>query len=273
MQVKLRGALSRSGEVIAGVPQGGVRSPTLFNVFINGIDDCCPRGVSINTCKYADDCTQYELVPTGSDSHMQEVMDKLEAWADRNKMEINAKETKEMWISFRKPQSVEDPSSIRLENEELERVEVFKLLGVHVQRDLKWNTHIDEIISRASKRLHFLRACRKANLPIEVGLTTYTTEIRPLLEYGSPIWGGIPNYLVRDLQRIQNGSMDILGLDRNTLEPLDVRRDNHTVKAFNDILDLKDHPCRRYINESTHSYRLRSQRVRVPALPTRCSAA
>ena len=78
LQVKLPGALSRSGEVIAGVPQGGVLSPTLFNVFITDIDDCCPRGVSINTCKYADDCTQYELVPTGSDSHMQEVMDKLE---------------------------------------------------------------------------------------------------------------------------------------------------------------------------------------------------
>ena len=91
---------------------------------------------TVNTCKYADDFTQYELVPTGSDSHMQEVMDKLEACAaDRNKMEINAKKTKEMWIRFRKPQSIEDPRSIRIENEELMRVEVFKLFGVHVQSD------------------------------------------------------------------------------------------------------------------------------------------
>ena len=50
------------------------------------------------------------------------------------------------------------PSSIRVGNEELERVEVFKLLGVHAQRDLKWNTHIDEIVTKASKRLYFLRA-------------------------------------------------------------------------------------------------------------------
>ena len=64
---------------------------------------------------------------------------------------------------------------------------------------------------------------------------------------------------------MQNHSMDILDLDINTLEPLDVRRDNHTVKAFNEILDLKDHPCKRFINESTNSYRLRSQRVCVPA--------
>ena len=134
-------------------------------MFINDIDDCYPPGVSINTCKYADDCTQYELVPTGSVSHMRDVMVKMEAWAERNKMEINAKKTKEMWISFKKSQQTYAPSSIRVGNEDLERVEVFKLLGVHVQRDLKWNTHIDEIVTKASKRLYFLRACRKANLP------------------------------------------------------------------------------------------------------------
>ena len=47
-------------------------------------------GVSISTCKYADDCIQYEPVPTGSDSHMQVVMGNLEVWAVRNKMEINS---------------------------------------------------------------------------------------------------------------------------------------------------------------------------------------
>ena len=67
LQVKLPGVVSSSGEVIAGVPQGRVISPTLFNVFVNDIDDCCPPGVSISTCKYADDCTQYEVMPTGSD--------------------------------------------------------------------------------------------------------------------------------------------------------------------------------------------------------------
>ena len=270
LQVKLSGMVSGIAEVIAGVPQGGVISPTLFNVFVNDIDDCCPRGISVNTCKYADDCTQYELVPTGNDSHMQDVMTNLETWAVQNKMEINAKKTKEMWISFRKSQLSEAPSSIVTGNEELERVEVFKLLGVHVQRDLKWNTHVDEIVSKASKRLYFLRACRKANLPAEVGLTTYLTKIRPLLEYASPIWGGIPKYLADDLQRIQNRAMGILGLDRKTLELLDVRRDNHTRKAFNDIIDSPGNPCRRFICnvEATHTYSLRSKRVRVPVART-----
>ena len=90
---------------------------------------------------------------------MQEVMGNLVAWADRNKMEINAKNTKEMWISFREIQQSQAPSRISIGNEVLDRVEVFKLLGVHVQRDWKWNAHIDDIVARANKRLYFLRVC------------------------------------------------------------------------------------------------------------------
>ena len=36
-------------------------------------------------------------------------------------------------------------------------------------------------------------------------------------------------------QRIQNHSLDILGLARETVEPLDVRRDSHTAHAFKEI--------------------------------------
>ena len=175
----------------------------------------------------------------------------LEAWAVRNKMEINAKKTKEMWISFWKSHELQALEPIRIRNSEIERVKVFKLLGVHVQSDLKWITHIHEIVARVSKQLHFLGVslCRKTNLPTEVGLTTYITKIRPLMEYALPIWGGIPNYLAKDIQRIQDRSMDLLGLARETLEPLSVKRDKQTGKAFKDILESADRPCRRFIKE------------------------
>ena len=58
-----------------------------------------------------------------------------------------------MWISFRKSQELQAPEPFRIRNREIERVKVFKLLGVPVQSDLKWIAHIDEIVARASKRL------------------------------------------------------------------------------------------------------------------------
>ena len=46
------------------------------------------------------------------------------------------------------------------------------LLGVYVQNDLKWNTLLSSIVSKACKRIHYLRVCRTAHLPRDIGLTT-----------------------------------------------------------------------------------------------------
>jgi hypothetical protein len=73
-------------------------------------------------------------------------------------------------------------------------------------------SHIKEITRTGNRRLCHLRQCRKADLPTEVGLATYCTKIRPLLEYAVPVWGGLPHYLENDLERIQRRSLRIIGL-------------------------------------------------------------
>ncbi len=65
--------------------------------------------------------------------------------------------------------------------------------------------HIEEITKKANKRLYFLRECRRANLPKEVGITCYLTKIRPLLEYDAAIWGGLPDHLANELENVQKG--------------------------------------------------------------------
>ena len=66
LQVKLPGALSKVGQVIAGVPQGGVISPMLFNVHINDVDKDIPSSLGIKSCKFAHDLTLYQIVPLHS---------------------------------------------------------------------------------------------------------------------------------------------------------------------------------------------------------------
>ena len=76
-----------------------------------------------------------------------------------------------------------DLDSLYLGNCELDRVKVFKLLGVWFQDNLCWNHHIEEMTKEANKRLFLLHECRKANLPEDLGITLYNTKIRSLLEY------------------------------------------------------------------------------------------
>ena len=42
----------------------------LFSVHINDIEDTVPGIFQLSTCKYADDCTQYEIISNGACSRM-----------------------------------------------------------------------------------------------------------------------------------------------------------------------------------------------------------
>ena len=143
---------------------------------------------------------------------------------------------------------------LTLGNDIIERVTSFKLLGVWHQNNLKWLRHVEEISKRASKRLYYLRECRRAKLPAEVGITCYLTKIRPLLEYGAAIWGGLPAYLAAKLEKIQSRSLDIIGLPRDQ-----ERRKTITAREFRRINDDVNHPCHTLIAKPTeHQCNLRT---------------
>ena len=99
-----------------------------------------------------------------------------------NKMVLNSSKTKDMWIIFK---DMPEPSVITLENNLIERVSKFKLLGVYYQENLKWNRHVEEIMGNANRRLFHLRECRKARFPVDIGITMFCSKIRPLLEYAA----------------------------------------------------------------------------------------
>jgi len=176
LQVKLPDTMSKPAHVITRVPQGGFKP--LFDIFINDIGETLPSNVVtyyIQMCR-----SLYQLVPTGSGSFLQDVVCLFESWASHNKMEQNAQMTKEMWIfsettnSFLCHRYIND---VRLEG-----VNKFKILSIEVQDNLKCNSHITSIMKKANKCISHVRACPQAGLSSEVGLTTYFTKTRPLLE-------------------------------------------------------------------------------------------
>ena len=116
-QVKLAGTLSSIKSCPAGVPQGSVMSPVLFNIHISDIESSIPERLSMNSCKYADDCTLDESVSQGSTSHMQMALEAVQDWSTRNNMIINPKKTKDMWICFNTAIPEPDPPLIGSEVE------------------------------------------------------------------------------------------------------------------------------------------------------------
>ena len=58
-----------------------------------------------------------------------------------------------------------------------------KLLGLIIQKTLKWSDHINSVVSKASKRLYILRVLRQSGIPVEDLVTRYYALVRSLLEY------------------------------------------------------------------------------------------
>ena len=99
-------------------------------------------------------------------------------------------------------------ASCMLEGTVLENVESIKYFGVTITSDLKWNSHIRNVCSRANRTLDFLRR----NLfccPQDVKEAAYKTLVQPILEYGSTVWDPHCNGLNDELENVQKGAEEL----------------------------------------------------------------
>jgi len=71
---------------------------------------------------------------------------------------------------------------------QIERVSSFKLLGLHLDGDFSWHSHVEAVTSKATKRLYFLKQLKRAGVPHTRLLHFYLAAIRPVLEYAAPVW-------------------------------------------------------------------------------------
>ena len=94
-------------------------------------------------------------------------------------------------------------ASYTLEGTVLENVDDIKYLGVTITNDLKWNTHISNICTKANRTLGFLRR-NLFSCPQNVKEAAYKGMVRPILEYGSSVWDPHPDKLQKELEKVQN---------------------------------------------------------------------
>ena len=150
-RVVVKGVKSDWAPVVSGIQQGTVLGPLLFSLHINDIMSDIESEIRL----FADDCVCYREIKDIEDTlKLQKDIDRLGIWA--RKWGMRFQPVKCNMVQLTKKHNKID-ASYTLESTVLENVEIIKYLGVTITSDLKWNSHIRNVCSKANRTLGFLR--------------------------------------------------------------------------------------------------------------------
>ena len=180
-QVCVNGVKSDWAPVVSGVAQETVLGPLLFSLHINGITADIESEIKL----YANDCVCYREIKDKEDTlKLPRDIDRLENWARKWSMRFQPAKCNMMQLTRKHLNKIQ--ASYTLEGAVLENVDNIKYLDVTITNDLKWNTHISNICTKAYRTIGFLRQTF-FSCPQNVKEAAYKGMVRPVLEYGSPV--------------------------------------------------------------------------------------
>ena len=200
-RVRVNGEYSKWIKVTSGIPQGSILGPILFVLFINDM----PDNVNTNLLMFADDTKIYNIIrkkeeetlETPERSDLQHYIEILNNWSEKWQLKFNSSKCK----TLRLGKARNEEHNYMLGVTTLPNVKEEKDLGITIDCELKYKSHIGEKISKAQTMTGIIRRSFDF-LDTRMFKKLFSAIVRPIIEYGQIIWSPHDKTQIREIENI-----------------------------------------------------------------------
>lgn len=188
----------------AGVPQGSVLGPILYNIF-------CADIPILNPCRfaaYADDLAIYYSHELGQVlvTELQCALYNLEEYYFKWKIKLNSDKTQSIFFTRKRKICFLPDRNLRICEKDIQWLESVKYLGIFLDKKITFNRHVTYIIEKVNlyKKILYPLINRNSNLNIDNKMLIVKVIFQAIILYGCPVWGNCAKTHIKRLQIAQN---------------------------------------------------------------------
>ena len=229
--VTIGGYNSEALELEAGVPQGSILGPILYTLYTNDFpevvhDPECNEGqeeggsIRFKTmCEkcgsvvcFADDST-YTVISEKTDTvtdRLNTKFGKMTNYLGSQRLSVNQDKTHLLLLATRqKRRYIHGRVTITTDEELIESSEKEKLLGIELEQNMGFESHINNITEKIKTGINALKSIAKiSNFATRKNIMNGIITSRLIYMIG--LWGGIAEHRMDKLQKLQNEAMRIV---------------------------------------------------------------
>ena len=189
--VKIEDKCSSMKSLKRGVPQGSILGPLLFLVYINDLG--ADENWQSKIIKYADDTVMIEKINSEfEDKHL------LRNWMRINSIDCNYTKTK--FVVFEK--KTKNYPNIMIEDHEISSCVSYKYLGIHFDKKLNFEIHINNVIAKLARHSGVLYRLRETLNKRQL-VQYIRSYISPIVQYGILLYGLGPKTRLQKILLVQ----------------------------------------------------------------------
>ena len=185
--VSINGFDSSKLDIKCGVPQGSTLGPLLFLIYINDLRYCLTKSTSSH---FADDtCIMYASKKMKTlETILNTDLKSVSEWLKANRLSLNIDKTKLLIFHSKKKKNFDVNSiSIKIDRKKLVPSQNVKYLGAHIDENLSWDFHVNQLSKKLSRANGILAKLRHF-APKDTLISVYYSIFYSHVIYACPTW-------------------------------------------------------------------------------------